>query len=106
MTPCKLIEIYQRFGGTSDVCLQGTVKTEAAGYLQGSVDILQIARHQVARDSSVCMATRYGLDDPGVGSRCGRDFPQPSSPALSPTQPSIQWVQSLFLGCEAAWAWR
>jgi len=28
-------------------------------------------------------ATRYGLDGPGIESRWGRDFPHPSSPALS-----------------------
>ena len=34
------------------------------------------------RNSSVCIATRYGLDGPGIESRCGRDFPHPSRPAL------------------------
>ena len=38
------------------------------------------------RDSSVDIATRYGLDGPGIESRWGRDFPQPSRPALGPTQ--------------------
>ena len=28
----------------------------------------------------------YGLDDPGIESRWGRDFPQPSRLALGPTQ--------------------
>jgi len=41
----------------------------------------------VGRDSSVGLATRYGLDDPGIESRWwGRDFPQPSRPALGPNQ--------------------
>jgi hypothetical protein len=31
----------------------------------------------VGRDSSVCIATRYGLDGPGIESRWGRDFPHP-----------------------------
>ena len=34
----------------------------------------------VGLDSSVGTATRYGLDDPGIESRCGRDFPH--SPSL------------------------
>ena len=32
----------------------------------------------VGRDSSVGIATRYGLDGPGIESRWRRDFPQPS----------------------------
>ena len=43
------------------------------------------------RDSSVGIATRYGLDGPGIESRCGRDFPHPSRPG--PTQPRIRWVR-------------
>ena len=45
-----------------------------------------------SRDSSDGIATRYGLDVPGIKSRWGRDFPQPSRPALGSTQPHIQWV--------------
>jgi hypothetical protein len=41
---------------------------------------------KVGRDSSVGIATRYGLDGPGIQSRWGRDFPHPSRPALGPTQ--------------------
>jgi hypothetical protein len=98
MTPCKLIEIYRRFGGTSHVSLQGTVKTEAAGYLEVSVDSLQIARRQFVRDSSVNIATRYGLDGSGIESRYEINFSHPSRTALGPTQPPIQWVPGLFLG--------
>jgi hypothetical protein len=36
----------------------------------------------VGRDSSVSGATRYGLDGPGIECRWGRDFPNPSRPAL------------------------
>jgi hypothetical protein len=34
------------------------------------------------RDSVVGIATRYGLDGPGIESRWGRDFPHPSRPVL------------------------
>jgi hypothetical protein len=34
----------------------------------------------VGRDSSVGVATRYGLDGLGIESRRGRDFPHPSRP--------------------------
>ena len=40
---------------------------------------------RTGRDSSVGIATRYGLDGPGIESRWGRDFPHPSRPALGPT---------------------
>jgi hypothetical protein len=33
------------------------------------------------RDSSVGIATRYGLDGTGIEARCGRDFPHPSRSA-------------------------
>jgi hypothetical protein len=58
------------------------------------------------RDSSVGIATRYGLDGPGIESRWGRDFPHPSRPALEPTLPPTQWVPGLFPGGKAAGAWR
>jgi hypothetical protein len=51
----------------------------------------------VGRDSSVGIATRYGLEGPGIESK----------PALAPTQPPIQWVPGLSLeGGKAAGAWR
>ena len=51
----------------------------------------------MGRDSSVGIATRYGLDCPGIEFRWGRDFPHPSRPALGPTQPPVPGTGS-FLG--------
>jgi hypothetical protein len=56
-------------------------------------------------DSSVGIATRYGLDDQRIESRWRRDFPHPSRPVLGPTQPPIQWLPGFFLGSKAARAW-
>jgi hypothetical protein len=62
----------------------------------------------VGRGSSVGIATRDGLDGPGLESRWGRDFPHPSRSALGPTHPSksalgptqspVQWVPGLSKG--------
>ena len=52
----------------------------------------------IGLDSEVGIATRYGLDGPGIESRWRRDFPHPSRPALGPTQPPIQWVPGLSQG--------
>ena len=47
--------------------------------------------------SSVCMATDYGLEGPGIESRWGEIF-RPSRPALEPTRPSLQLVPGLSRG--------
>jgi hypothetical protein len=46
-------------------------------------------------DSSVDVATGYGLDGLGIESRWGRDFPHLSKPALGLNQPTVQWVPGL-----------
>ena len=51
-----------------------------------------------SRDSVVGTAIRYGLDGPGIESRCGRELPHLFRPALRPTQPPIQWVPGLSRG--------
>jgi hypothetical protein len=50
------------------------------------------------QDSSVGIATRYGLGGVGIESQWRRDFPHLSRPALGPSQPPIQWVPALSRG--------
>jgi hypothetical protein len=49
----------------------------------------KVLRKSWGRASVGGIATRYGLDGPGIESRWGRDFPHSSRPALGPTQPPI-----------------
>ena len=49
-------------------------------------------RRQAGRDSSVGIATRYGLEGPGIKSRRRGYFPYLSRLTLGPTQSPIQWV--------------
>ena len=60
----------------------------------------------ICRGITVAIATRYGLEGPGIESRWGRDFPYPSRPVLGLTLPLIQWVPGLFVMGKAAGAWR
>ena len=60
----------------------------------------------MGRDSAIGIATRYGLDGPGIESRWGRGFLHMFRPVLWPTQPPAQWIPGLFPGGKAARAWR
>jgi hypothetical protein len=50
------------------------------------------------RNSSVGIATRYGLGLTGIESRSGARFSEPSRPARGLTRPPAQWVPSFFAG--------
>ena len=57
---------------------------------------------QCGPGSVIGIATGYGLDGRGIESRCGRDFPHLSRPALGPTQPPVQWVPGLSRGVKSS----
>jgi hypothetical protein len=52
----------------------------------------------VGTNSSVGIATRYGLDGPGIEFWWGRDFSHMSGAILGPTQLPTQCVPGLFHG--------
>jgi hypothetical protein len=60
--------------------------------------------HTRDKDSSVVIATRYGLDGPGIETRRGWDFTYPSRPALGRSQSPVR-APALFPGGKAAGAW-
>jgi hypothetical protein len=89
-----------RAGGRTDIL---TDMTEDAlfGTTRLGLKIIHLTCVQfelVDRDSTVGIATCYGLDGSGTESRWGGDFLYPSIPALGPTQPPIQWVPGLCPG--------
>ena len=49
--------------------------------------------------SIAAIATVYGLNCPGIEYRRMRDFLYQSRPAPGPTQPPVQWVPFILLGC-------
>jgi hypothetical protein len=54
-----------------------------------------LKQHLVGRDFSIGIATRNGLESPGIKSRWGRYFPHP---APGPNQAIVQSVTGLFPG--------
>jgi len=69
-------------------------------WFQSYVSVLLLAAtHFICEPgSSIGIATRYGLDGPGIESWWWRDFPHLSRPALRPTNPPVKWVPVLFRG--------
>ena len=59
----------------------------------------------MGHDSSVGIATCYGMDGPGIESQWGQDFPHLSRLALGLSQPPTQFVPGLFPRNKAVRAW-
>jgi hypothetical protein len=56
------------------------------------------SKHSLGRDSSVGIATGYGLDGQVIEFRRGLDFPHLSRPDLETITPPIQWYRVSFVG--------
>ena len=67
--------------------------------------LLKTFHKLLGQNSSVGIATCYGLDDPGIESRWGRDFPHQSRPAPGSTQTPIKWVRPFFPEGKTVGAW-
>jgi hypothetical protein len=65
-----------------------------------------IYHRKSGRDNAGGTVTRYGLESPGIESRCGRYFPHPSGPTPRLKQPPVQCVSGAFCEGIAAEAWR
>ena len=87
VTPSTLVDV-QNVGYKNE-----GVTTDNATTSMNEFEINWVTR---GPDSSVGIATRYGLDGPGIESRWGRNFPHPSRPARTSTQPPTQWVPGLL----------
>jgi hypothetical protein len=90
-----LIFLHDRFGNERVRNYDSMWTVSNTGPLGNQYGIGTLTGLGVGRDNSVGIATRYGLDGPGIESR----------PALGPTQRLLQRVPSLSRGGEAAGVW-
>jgi len=72
----SIADVKNKWSGTSTypTCLHGVVTENFSFFFSFSFYVGK----WMGRDSSVGVATRYGLDGPGIEARFGRDFPHPS----------------------------
>jgi hypothetical protein len=70
-------------------CIVGFFLTKIGQYSYLILTFIFSIYYHPYQDSSIGIATCYGLDRPGIESHWGRDIPHPSRQALEPTQPPI-----------------
>jgi hypothetical protein len=98
--PKLFVRISREYKSLFKVLLKILLWLSALGYCVTTVLV-----EDVGRDSSVGIATRYGLEGPGTESRWGRDFPPSSILPWSP--PSLLYNRyRVFPEGKAAGAWR
>jgi len=76
----------------------GSTDISCAYFCKLGIQSSEIKHENPHRDNSVGIATRSGLDGPGIEFRWGQDFPHPSRQALGFTQLPIERVPGLSRG--------
>ena len=84
-------------GGSTHLHTNNTQNNKKQQYIQQNNFITKyfVTLNIEGRDSSVGIATRYGLDGPENRIPVGARFSAPVQTGPGPTQPPIQWVQGL-----------
>ena len=95
---CRHIKLHRHSVTADTLGKYGRVGKTAVNLETVKITLQTQPRKRSKHSSIVGIATRYGLNGPGIESRYRWDFPHPSRPALRPTQPPIQRVQDLSRG--------
>jgi hypothetical protein len=90
-------EVPSQRQSSRDVTLTTYLQPVLMLRMSGAIHLHPPTCLHVGRNSTVGIATLYGLDGPGIESRWGRHFSNQSL-ALGPTQPHVKWVPVLFTG--------
>jgi hypothetical protein len=85
-------EADHTFPSSTDVKNGGVIPPLLHAFSWNNAQLMKYRDNFRSRDSSVGIATTYGLDDRGVGRVKSFLFTPSSRPALGSTQPLIQWV--------------
>jgi hypothetical protein len=85
----KLIDILEEFG-RENIWKDGLLDRRTDSVSGIHLNLAYPTLTKRGSGSVVGIATGYEMDDPGIESRWGRDFPHLSRPDLGPTQPPVQ----------------